>query len=208
MDGLAHKRHTEMTALVPVSEKGNDVAGEKFEKILSADELREAVRAVQRERLEALERECAEREAFRKANTKLHPQQKRILRWLWEKTRKHETYLEENDLGSPSTEYAKRMDSLREEDGFDLDGAHGDAAKWREYIDYHDAYFFSCTGGGLSWSISAITGRKPTKTEKSSLSRSLKHLIERDLVRRSPVFNNYVVLTPLGRSVCKRLTPC
>lgn len=88
------------------------------------------------------------------------------------------------------------MDSLRKEVGFDLHGSNGDAVKRQAYIDYHDAYFFGYTGGGLSWSISAIIGSRPTLNEKSSFSRSLGHLIERELVQRSPVFNDYIVLTP------------
>lgn len=114
--------------------------------------------------------------------------------------------MEENDLDDPK--FQKRMDGLRREVSFDLDGAHSDTTKRQKYTDYHDAYFFRYTGGGLSWSIGVIIESRPTLNEKSSLSRSLGHLIKRELVQRSSVFNDYVVLTPLGRSVCKRLTPC
>lgn len=181
---------------------------EERRSVLTAAELRERVRAVQRERLAVLEQEYAGQEAFRKATTKISAQQKRILRWIWEEAQKQEAYLEENDLSGPDTEVVTRMDSLRKEVGFDLNGSHGDAAKRQAYIDYRDAYFFRYTEGGLSWSIKAITGSRSTLSEKSSLSRSLGHLIEKGLVQRSPVSNHYIVLTPLGRSVCKRLTPC
>lgn len=56
--------------------------GERYGSALTAAELRERVRAAQRERLEVLEREYAEQEAFRKGTTKISPQQKRILQWM------------------------------------------------------------------------------------------------------------------------------
>lgn len=83
---MAHKRHTDMTVSAPAPDRGKGMDSEEREMILSADELRKAIRAVQVERLEALERECSNRETFRKATTKISAQQKRILRWMWQET--------------------------------------------------------------------------------------------------------------------------
>lgn len=140
--------------------------------------------------------------------SKLHAQQKQILRWLWHETQKCEAYLETHDLDSKNLlRDIARLESIvraKSPRSLDLDTPLPIPA-WHDVYRFHRTSYYRQTSGGILWVSKQVLKHPPSPSERASLSRSLKRLIERGLVRRSNWDKQFVILTDAGKQIGERL---
>jgi hypothetical protein len=140
--------------------------------------------------------------------SKLHAQQKQILQWLWHETQKCEAYLETHDLGNKDLlRDIERLESIVRAESprsLDLDTPLPIPA-WHDVFRFHRTTYYRYTGGGILWVPKQVLKHPPSPSERASLSRSLKRLIKRGLVRRSNKDKQFVILTDAGKQISTRL---
>jgi hypothetical protein len=140
--------------------------------------------------------------------SKLHAQQKLILRWLWHETQKCEAYLVTHNIRDKAfqRDIARLERIVRGEYSGHLDLNKPLALPaWHDVFRYHRTLFYWSMKGGILWVPKQVLGHSPNPSERASLSRSLKRLIDRGFVKRIESDRQFVALTAIGSRVSEKL---